>query len=124
MFEYAARHKLRFSYKGMISVEDLWDLGVNQLDIIFKSLNAQRKTEGEESLLVSSTTKNKELEMKIDIVKHIVKTKLAEAENYKKAKETRERKQHLMAILADKEEAELHSKSAEELMKMIEELEA
>ena len=123
MFEYAVRHKLRFSFKGMITVEDLWDLSVTQLDTIFKSLNAQRKADGEESLLDTGTPKNKELDIKIEIVKHIVKPKLAEAESFKKAKETRERKQHLMAVLADKQEAELHSKSAEELMKMIEELE-
>lgn len=124
MFEYAARHKLRFSFKGMISAEDLWDLNVNQLDIIFKNLNAERKqADNEESLLISKTPVDKELETKIAIVRHIVATKLKEAESCRKAKETRERKQHLMAILADKQEAELHSKSADEIMKMIEELE-
>ena len=39
-FEIAIRNKYRFPYKGMITIEDLWDLSVTQLDGIFKTLNA------------------------------------------------------------------------------------
>lgn len=41
MFETAVRNKMRFPYKGQISVEDLWDLDVNALDGVFKTLNSQ-----------------------------------------------------------------------------------
>lgn len=123
MFEYAARNKLRFPFKGQISVEDLWDLTVTQLDGIYKTLNAQRKAENEESLLSTKSPADKVLETKIAIIKHIVSVKQSEADIARKAKENRERKQHLMSILADKQEAELRGKSTDELMKMIEELE-
>lgn len=41
MFEVAVRNKFRFPFKGVISVEDLWDLSVQQLDGIFKTLKSQ-----------------------------------------------------------------------------------
>ena len=123
MFEYAARNKLRFPFKGQVSVEDLWDLTITQLDGIYKTLNAPRKAENEESLLSTKSPADKVLETKIAIIKHIVSVKQSEAETARKAKENRERKQYLMSILADQEEAELRSKSSDELMKMIKELE-
>lgn len=51
LFEIAIRNKYRFPFKGWISTEDLWDLSVQNLDSIFKTLNKEFKTTGEESLL-------------------------------------------------------------------------
>ena len=36
IFEAATRYKYRFPFKGMISVEDLWDLKLQDLDSVFK----------------------------------------------------------------------------------------
>ena len=41
IFEYATRNKIRFPFKGMISVEDLWELTPTNLDTIYKTLNKQ-----------------------------------------------------------------------------------
>ena len=76
MFEKAARLKLRF--KSSLSVEDLWDLSPNALDAIFKDLNAQTKVRKEESLLDYRSTEDTIVDLKIDIVKHIVSVKLEE----------------------------------------------
>ena len=122
IFEYAVRHKVRFPFKGNLSVEDLWDLRVEDLDQIFKTLNAQRKKSQEESLL---NTKNKEeelIDIKISIIKHIVAVKLAEKEAQKKAAENKEKKQKIMAIMAARDEKALENSSDEELRKMLEEL--
>ena len=89
IFEYAARNKLRFQFKGNIKAEDLWDLSVEELDSIYKKLNAQIKTSQEESLLYKKTKEDEELNIKVDIIKYIVSEKLKE----KVAKENEIKKQ-------------------------------
>lgn len=123
IFEVATRGKLRFPFKGMISVEDLWDLSVQNLDSVFKALNSERKQSEEESLLNVQTKEDEVLEIKIEIVKHLVEIKVSEQEERNKAKDKKEQKQKLMAILARKENEELEGKSTEEIKKMIEALE-
>lgn len=118
-FEIAIRNKYRFPYKGMISVEDLWDLNVTQLDSIFKALNAQVKQEQEESLLATKSAADTELEIKIAIIRYIVATKQAEADKAKAAKENAAKKQHIMQLIADKQDAELAGKSIEELQALL-----
>lgn len=122
LFEVATKEKFRFPYKGMVSVEDLWDLPLKGLDQVFKTLNAELKeVSGEESLLDVSEVDD-ELKIKIEIVRHIVKAKQEENAKRAAASEIKARKQKLLSILSEKEEASLYEKSKEELMKMIEEL--
>ena len=119
LFIMATRNKFRFPFKGVATVEDLWDMNVRDLDTIFKALNAQMKQASEESLL---TTKGKDdviLEARIEIVRYIVKVKLEEAEQRKQAAANREKKQRIAEILADKQDEELRGKSVEELQKML-----
>lgn len=114
-FEAAIRNKYRFPYKGMISVEDLWDLSVTQLDGIFKTLNAEVKKEQEESLLTTKSAADTELETKISIIRYIVATKQAEAEKAKKAKENKAEAQKILDIIGRKQDAALENMSIEEL---------
>ena len=122
MFETATRKKFRFPFRGMVSVEDLWDLSPENLDIVFKALNAQKKAVNEESLLNTATDEDVELNIKINIVKHIVSTKLAEAAAHKEARAKKEQKQKIMAILETKQNEALGNKSIEELQAMLESL--
>ena len=122
MFELAVRNKFRFPFKGSISTEDLWDLSVEDLDSIFKNLNLQIKKSNEESLLGGKTKEDEILDLKIKIIKYIVSVKLAEKEAKIKAKENKEKKQKILAILAAKQEKDLESKSIEELTAMLNEL--
>lgn len=119
IFETATRNKYRFPYKGSVSTEDLWDLSVNDLDTVFKSLNAQAKQSSEESLLKTKTSEDTKLNNKIELVRYIVGVKLEEADTAKKAKERRAQKQKLIGILSEKQDNELHNKSIEELQAMI-----
>lgn len=122
MFEVATRCKYRFPYKGLVSVEDLWDLSVGNLDLIFKQLNSQVKQAKEESLLNTRTKEDETLDMQIAIVRYIVSVKLEEDALKLKAREQREKKQRLMSILADKQDAELQGKSVDEIKAMLAEL--
>jgi trehalose/maltose hydrolase-like predicted phosphorylase len=123
LFEIAVRNKYRFPFRGLVSVEDLWDLSVENLDVIFKELNSQRKRTQEESLLGTKTTQDKELEVKIDIVKYIVSIKLDEAELRSKSKERKAQQQKIMEIIASKQDQALENMSLEELQRMLNELE-
>lgn len=122
MFEMATRTKMRFPFRGQVSVEDLWDLSPENLDSVFKVLNSQLKQVTEESLLQTKTAANKELDVKIEIVKHIVKVKLEETELKLQAKERKEKKNKIMEILAAKQDQDLQNKSPKELQEMLDEL--
>lgn len=122
VFEIATKEKYRFPYKGQISVEDLWDLSLTSLDNIFKTLNRQTKANQEESLLESKSKEDETLENQIAIVKHIVAMKQEEIAAQADAKANKEKREKIMAILADKKDAALKEMSVDELEKMLAEM--
>ena len=122
IFEYATRNKIRFSFRGLISVEDLWDLSLTNLDSIYKELNKQSKQSEEESLLNIKTQEDELLNMQIEIVKHIVSVKLAEKEAREKASVKKAQKQKIMSIIAAKQDEALQNSSIDDLQKMLDEL--
>ena len=122
IFEFATRNKVRFPFKGMISVEDLWDLSLTNLDSIYKILNKQVKQSEEESLLTTKSSVDTELEVQIEIIKHIVSVKLKEQEAREKAAAKNAQKQKIMSIIATKEDEALQNSSVEDLRKMLDEL--
>jgi len=122
MFEVAIRNKFRFEFKGVQSVESLWDLPVRDLDTIFKGLNSQLKEVKEESLLDTKTKQDEELDIKIEIVKYIVKTKLDEEKSKVDTKAKKEEKQKLLQLLDLKKNEARQSMTEEEIQKKIDEL--
>ena len=122
IFEYAARNKLRFPYKGSITAEDLFDLSPEALDGIYKTLSRQVKVNQEESLLADKNEEDEQLGVKIEIIKFIVADKLAAIEKAKKTAATKMKAEKIRSILAKKQDAALEEMSAEELQKMLEEL--
>lgn len=121
VFEYATRKKVRFQFKGQISVEDLWDLSLENLDSIYKMLKAQAKAEQGESLLRKANPIEELLGVQIAIVTHIANVKLEEREARQKDRERRERNARIKEIIAQKQDADLQNKSVEELERMLEE---
>lgn len=124
IFEMATRNKFRFPYKGLISVEDLWDLGQVQLDSIYKNLNKEIKQIQEESLLSAKNSEDAELQAKIDIVKYIFTVKQQEAIQRGIDAENADKKRRIMEILAQKQDDSLMGKSEDELRKMLKELDS
>ncbi len=122
LFETATRNKMRFPFRGMISVEDLWDLSLTNLDSVFKTLNAEAKKSEEESLLETKSKENEELSNKIEIVKYIVNIKLEEKKTKENARKNAEMKKRLLEIKAKRQDAALENMSDEDLDKMLAEL--
>lgn len=119
MFEKAARMKLRFPFRGQASVEDLWDLTVFQLDEIYKNLNGQLKAQDGNSLLDEKDDTGNVLQLQVDIVKHIVSVKLAEREAAEKRAERKARKQQILGIIKEKQNAALYDMPLEELKALV-----
>ena len=122
MFEIAARKKYRFPFRGSISVEDLWDLTLAELDAIYRLLNKAAKSEKEDESLLSEKTENTDLLNKIDIVKYVFSTKKAEQEAQAAAADKKRQKEKLLEMISQKKDAALAGKSIEELTAMVENL--
>lgn len=119
LFKIASKKKYRFNFKGVIGVEDLWDLSVENLDKIYKSLKSLQRDASEETLLQTVSKEDKELSNKIEIVKTIVADKLNAKARAEKAAVQRAQNQRILEIMADKQDAALKEKSIEELQAMI-----
>lgn len=122
MFEKAVRMKLRFPFRGLCSVEDLWDLSVEDLDSVFKELNAELKEAKGESLLETKTKTDEILELKAAIIKRIVAVKLEEQKARENEMLKAEKKQKLLSILAEKQDEQYKGMSIEELNRLVDEL--
>lgn len=122
IFEVASKSKFRFEFKGRLATEDLWDLSVTDLDTIFKGLNAQVKQEKEESLLSIRSNRDKEVDTKIEIVKHIVSFKLDEQAKKANERLIKIQKQKILELLNEKEDDALKGKTKEELEEMLKNL--
>jgi len=122
LFEIATRNRYRFNYKGVMTVEDLWSLRVEDLDAIFKMLNRQKKTSDEDSLLATKSAEDQDLANKIDIVRYIVSVKLAEAADRVSAAEKKAQRDKILEIVAKKKDKALEDMGIEDLMKKLEEL--
>ena len=122
MFEKAVRMKLRFNYKGLLSVEDLWDLSVNELDKIYQKLRKEQKDLNEDSLLEKQTKESEILNLKVDLIKYIVKAKTDEVERGKERLARKLQREKIAAIIAKKQDEGLENMSLEDLKKAFEDL--
>lgn len=123
LFEIGLRNKFRFEYKGLITIEDLWDLRIEQLDEIYMNLSNKLDKKNKERLLQNKTKEQQVIEAKMEIVKYIFDAKIVEIENRKSAIAKKEQKQKLLQLINEKENEALKDKSVDELKKMLEDLE-
>lgn len=121
LFINAVKNKYRYPFKGQITTEDLFDLKVEDLDVIYRTLNKQVKKEEEESLL-STNKEDKELQERIEIVKYVFNAKQDEAKERLLAAERKAKKEKILSIMAAKQDEALQNKSVEELASMLENL--
>ena len=127
MFEMASQFKFRYPWKGTITTEDLWDLNQNQLDAVYQALSKELKTCQEGDSLLSTKPANlfdkeQDLTCKIEIVKYIFNCKQQVDELHRMEAERAAKKQHILEVLAAKQENALQNMSEEDLKKMLDDL--
>jgi len=125
IFEEASRQKLRFpTAKGNLTVEQLWDLPLDKTEVNLYQLaselvvEVQSKPEKELSFFKKATTKNKLAELKFNIVKHIVTTRVAEIEEKEQEEVIKSEIAELDKLIAAKTQEAKASLSVDELIKM------
>lgn len=130
VFEYATRHKLRFtSARGELSTEQLWDVPLRSsdkfsLDDIAKTANKALKEATEESFVATTrTAAHVRLEMTLEVVKSVIEARLADEEAAKRRAAAKEEHEKLIRILAEKQDEKLTGLSEATIKKRIAELE-
>lgn len=128
MFELGTRKKLRFTTtKGQISIEDLWDLPITtkaaatSLDSLAVALDKQLSETGRTSF-INPQKKDVVTQLKFDIVRQILVTKVAEKEHAADLKANKQKKERLLEILASKQDDKLKGMSESQIQAMIREL--
>ena len=119
MYKKAAQMGLRFaSTKGALTTEDLFTLNLTDLDRIAVKLNAELEKSPRVSFIADVTPDNSVLELKFNIVKDVIATKLEEKQSREANKTKLARKAKIEELIAKKEDAGLENLSIEELKKL------
>lgn len=120
MYKEASKQRLRVqTSKGLLTVEQLWDLSLNELDSIAVILDESLKSSKNKSFLSKRTVADKGLKLQFDIVFDIMQTKSEEAETAKIAREDKEHNEKIINLISEKKDGELKGKSIKELEKLL-----
>ncbi len=119
-FKTASATKLRIqTNKGLLSVEQVWDLSLEELDTLAVSLEEDYKSSGKKSFLAKTTAKDRVAKLKFDVVLDILGTKVAENERLAEAQEIKEHNKKIIALIAEKDDDALKGKSRKQLEAML-----
>lgn len=122
LFAKASYKKFRFPFRGSITVEDLWDLTVDQLNQVYLSLRASKK-EDEGGLIETHTNESEYVDDRMAIVKYIFDLKVADKKSQQDAAKKRQEKNRILEIIAAKQDQALGEKSVDELTALLNSLE-
>lgn len=116
MYKQASKEQLRVqTSKGLLSVEQLWDLSVTELDKTAVALQAAYEESGKKSFLVKRSVKDKVAKLKFDVVLDILQTKVEEEAAEREKVENKAHNAKIDALIAEKEDEELKKLSAAKL---------
>jgi len=120
IFEKASKKKLRFNTdRGVLAVEDLWDLSLADLDKLFGQLSQSKDAAVSGSLLETQSREDKTLVLSLDIVKAVFEQKKKDADKAVKAAGTRQKNQQILEIMRRRGDEALEGKSMEELQALL-----
>lgn len=129
MYKKASQQKLRIAtIRGMLSVEQLWDLPkeeIGQLAVALrKRIKDARGINGDSELDFLQPAEHAEEttdELTFRILKDIYQTLQTNEDSARRLAAKRQRNRKLLEVIARKQDQELEGKSIEELEKMLEE---
>ena len=123
MYKQASKQKLRFpTDRGLVTVEDLWDLSLEKLNVLAVAYNRKINESSEVSFLEESTVEDKTAKLCFDIVIDIMNEKRSDNKKRASASMVKAEKELLLDVLDRKKKESLESLSVEELTKRISEL--
>lgn len=115
LFVKATKQHLKYPFRGQITTEDLWDLSLEDLDGVYKNLKKSLDTESSDSLIHEKSKATEKLELAIEVVKFVVKSKLDEKAEKERAVAVNAERQQILAVLEEKKAAAYKDMSTEEL---------
>lgn len=121
----ATKLKLRFFHNGQVSVEDLWDIPLKDLDRLAVATDTSLAVASKSFLssgASAATPAQKEAALKLEVLQFVIREK--EADNAAKAEAAQKRAQRkfLQQLLAKRQTDDLESLSREEIEKQLAEL--
>lgn len=122
LFKEASVQKLRFkTIRGNISTEELWDIPLTSkngfsLNDIAKDIYLELKQEVEIDFVGGTTSENSEGNLKLEILKEIIKDKKEAIERKEQEASSKTHNQFIDALIAEKKNESLKSMSIEELI--------
>jgi len=123
MFEEAARVRLRFpSERGLLSVEDVYQLPIVANGVLDKIYISLMEKQGLKGISIVRQEVDRDLELQIRIIEHIVATKIEETAERRKDVNKREKKEKIMEILQKKQDGAMEDLSEKVLKKMLKDL--
>lgn len=123
IFGQATREKLRFNTnKGLLSVEQLWDLKLTPLATIVRNLKKQLNKDNDDELSFlddTATPVDTTMQLRFDIAKAIYLVKKEEKDLEKNAAAKKAHNEKILSLIAKKQDEDLEEKSVEELKEML-----
>lgn len=127
IFEKASRQKVRFQLDGVITninTEDLWHINLDgnskvTLNKLAKQVSRELRESSEEDFVKESTSKNSSLELKLDLLKHVIDVRKAEQKAREEAAEKKAQRQEILSIIQDKKKQALRDMPVEDLEKLL-----
>ena len=119
-YKLASQQKLRFqTNRSLLSVEQLWDLSLTELDSLAVNFETEHKESGKKSFLVKTSIKDKTAKLRFDVALDILNTKVEEMQATQEAAEIKEHNKKIITLISEKNDESLKGKTIKQLESLL-----